>query len=48
MWVVQKKDFIGNWCDIYCAQSFDDADSYRKKNSANSSDKAELRIVKKN
>lgn len=47
MWVVQKKDFAGNWFDIYCAQSFTDADNYKKQMATDSSDKSEIRIINK-
>ena len=30
MYAVQKKDFIGQWVDVYRAQKFEDASKFQK------------------
>lgn len=45
MFAVQKKDFMGQWLELYRAQQFADAEKFRK-GVAGGSNKVETRVIK--
>lgn len=45
MFAVQKKDFVGQWIEVYRAQMFQDAERFRK-GIGNGTGKVETRVIR--